>query len=550
MKWKCKKLIGLMLGVSMMASSLVGCAMGSTDDTTTDSVKETKGGTAEAENETASDLEPMEISVAYWGIQEYFDDANAENDTIFDDLCKKFNISIKPMGVTWNDYQEKNKVWAASGSLPDIFVDALLTDNNALYQTWAKQGIIKEIPSDLSQYPNLSTVMGMDSVKAMSVDGKYYMIPRGNDPTASSSEAAGMSRPILYRKDWAAEAGYTQTPKTYEEMVEMIAAMQEKHPDAAGLSTNNIYYLATLALDIFPEYSNEGAWVYENEQWAPAYTSERVIPYIERLQKLYADGILDPDFMTQKDGDALSKFVSGHACAMFVGSFTGSVSTFMESNPEVANLSDALAFIPPFTTEDGNAYVYANTPYWSETYISASVDDAKLERILMLLDYMYSHEYATLVNNGIEGVDWERTETGNVSLLDESETLGDKYPVTSGIGYLASWFGGFDQSEDVVTSANPALGQFQTIYREMAAYETENCVAAPINFDVFLMVNDKKAEISSLGKEFVEKVNNTVIDGSDARLGWEAIIKDFEKKGLNEAIESVTQQAKEAGVEP
>lgn len=81
--------------------------------------------------EEGADLEPMEISVALWGIQEGFDAANAVNDTIFNDLCEKFNITINPVSVTWNDYQEKNKVWAASGSLPDLFCDALATDNNA-----------------------------------------------------------------------------------------------------------------------------------------------------------------------------------------------------------------------------------------------------------------------------------------------------------------------------------------------------------------------------------------------------------------------------------
>lgn len=535
LKGKWRRILAVILGTAMLTGLVAGCGAGTEDDTQT--------GT-----ETSGELEHMEISVALWGIQEGFDAQNAADDTIFNDLCEKFNVTITPVGVTWNDYQEKNKVLAASGSLPDVFCDALVTDNNGLYQTWAKQGIIKEIPSDLSEYENLNTIMSMDSVQAVAIDGKQYMIPRGIDPSTSASEASGMDREIMYRKDWAEEAGYTEAPQTYEEFVEMLAAMKENHPEAVGLTANSIHYLATLSLDIFPEYINEGAWIYEDGQWIPAYASDQVVPYIERMQELYESGILDPDFMTQKDGDAIGKFHSGNACAILGGDFNPT--TFMEANPDVENVSDALGFITPFAAEDGNCYVYANTPYWSETYINAAVDDAKLERILMLLDYMYSHEYASLVKNGIEGVDWEEQDGEKVSLLGEDESLSDRYPITNSIGWLASWFTGFDQSGDLVTSANPDIAQYNELFNSTYEYEMENCLPAPINFDVFLMSNEAKTEISSLGSEFVEKADNLIVSGEDAQSGWEAIIKDFESKGLTEAVESVTAQAEDQGIEP
>lgn len=552
-KGKWRKMLAAALGMSVIASTLAGCGGTGGQDSQTSTVQEEnvseETGAEQGEKVSgATELEPMEITVSIWGIQEGFDAQNAVNDTIFNDLCEKFNVTITPIGVTWNDYQEKNKVWAASGSLPDIFCDSLVTDNNGLYRTWAQQGLLKEIPADLSAYPNLNTIMNMSSVKAVAIDGKHYMIPRGIDPTTAATEASGMDREIMYRKDWAAEAGYTEEPKTYEEFVEMLKAMKANHPEATALAANSIHYLATLALDIMPEYINEGAWVFENEQWIPAYASERVIPYIERMQKLYADGILDPDFMTQKDGDAIGKFHSGYACAILGGEFNPV--TFMEANSDVENLSDALGFITPFPAEDGNCYVYANTPYWSESFISAAVDDAKLERILMILDYMYSHEYGILVKNGIEGVDWEEKDGNKVSLLSEEENLSDKYPITSSIGWLSSWFTGFDQSGDKVVSANPAIAQYDELFNAAYEYEMENCKAAPINFEVFLMSNEDKIEISSMGSEFVEKANVLIANGEDAKTGWEKIIDELNGKGLGTAIESVTAQAQQEGIQP
>jgi putative aldouronate transport system substrate-binding protein len=360
---------------------------------------------------------------------------------------------------------------------------------------------------------------------------------------AAGSGMSGMSRAVMYRKDWAQEAGYTEAPTSFEELVEMIQAMMANHPEAAGIVANNSDYLATLALDLMPEYANINSWVYENDQWIPCYASERVLPYLERMQQLYADGILDPDFITQKDGDAIAKFTSGYACVSLGGEFNPT--TFMEANQDVENLEDALGFILPFASEDGNSYVFTSTPYWSETFINAAVDDEKLERILMVLDYMYSEEYISQLMNGIEGVDWEEQDGEKVSLMSEDESLSDKYPITSSFGYLASWGYG-----DSVISSNPSQASYTRLYDETEDYELANMSAAPINFAVLLMNNEEKTAISNLSSDFIDKANNIIISSNEARTEWETVIEEFNGKGLQEAIESVTAQAAEEGIQP
>lgn len=553
---KIKLTVKSLAAVLSAALLLTGCASAGSTATTAGAAATDSAATAgaadagadtTAASTTADNSEKITLTVAYWGIQDAFNAENADSDTIYQQLCQQLNIEISPIEVTWNDYSEKNKVWAASSTLPDVFVDALATDNFGLYKNWAEQGIIKELPTDLSAYANLDTLFSLDSVQALALDGKFYMIPRGGDLTQSVSEASGMSRAVMYRKDWAAEAGYDSAPETYDELVEMVKAMQANHPDAVGIAMNSTAYMGTLALDIFPELANPSSWVYENDQWMPSYVSEKTIPYLERLQSLYQEGLLDPDFITQKDGDGIGKFMSGKACVMLGGDFDPEV--FMESNTDVTSFTDAFGFILPFAAEDGNAYVYTSTPYWSESYISAQVDDAKLDRILQLLDYMYSHEYATLLNNGIEGVDWEKTDDGNVSLLTDT-TLGDKYPITASIGYLASWHTGYELSGDSVTSSNEVIASYNTLKNETAKYESENAVAAPINFDVFLMNNDAKTNISSLWQDYQAYANNIIIGDEDPATAHANMISEFNSKGLQEAIASVTSQASSEGIQP
>ncbi len=108
-----------------------------------------------------------------WGIQDGFNAPGAKEDKIFNDLQSKFNVSIDPVQITWNDWEEKLKVWAASNQLPDIFPNAL-AGNLGMYKTWAKQGVIKALPDDLSKYPNIKRVMA-SSVSSAAESGREVL---------------------------------------------------------------------------------------------------------------------------------------------------------------------------------------------------------------------------------------------------------------------------------------------------------------------------------------------------------------------------------------
>ena len=174
MKWKQKARLGVALLIAVV-SVLAGCGKASEQSNHTSPSPDVS-----ANEPGSADLsKQIELSIAAWDIQTNFEKPNAKNDVIYDDIAKKFNITIKPVQITWNDWAEKVKVWAASKQLPDIFANSLATDNTALYESWAKQGVIKAIPDDLSAYPNLQKLLSLPSVQPLKVDGKFYMIPRG-----------------------------------------------------------------------------------------------------------------------------------------------------------------------------------------------------------------------------------------------------------------------------------------------------------------------------------------------------------------------------------
>ncbi|MFD0692669.1 extracellular solute-binding protein [Paenibacillus sp. GCM10027628] len=523
----------------LAGTALSACGNGESKSATTPSA------TAQQKSDGSAMSKTLELSAAAWDIQSGFDAPNAKNDAIYNDLAKKFNVTIKPVQITWNDWQDKAKVWAASNQLPDMFVDALATDNTALYETWAKQGVIKAIPDDLSAYPNLKNLFSLPSVQPLKVDGKFYMIPRGN----ATVTPVTMARPIRYRKDWAEEAGFTKDPATFDEFMAMTKAVMKKHSGIAGLEVNGKPYLLTQFLGSFPELSEPKNWVNENGKWIPAFTSEKAYTGIQQLRTLFADGILDKDFAIQKDADGANKFVSGQSFAFYgLDGLTDELyAQFVKANPGVSP-SKALGYLNIWPAPDGQRYYFNGPPYWSETYFPASLSDEKFKRALQLMDYLVSPEFQLLRDNGIENVDYKVENGQSISLLKENAKLVDKYPITDkSLAYLGTWEGPLYSGKKVVNSdpEQAALTKLQVDSNKK--FLTEN-KPAPINFDIFLMSTPAKNKITGLSNNIIDDMVKVMLGTGDPVAQWKEIVKGYDAKGVQDAIKEVNDEAAKRGI--
>ncbi len=499
-------------------------------------------GTASSGN---AETKKLEISIAAWDISTGFEAPNAANDTINNDLESDLNISIKPIKITWNDWMDKVKVWAASNQLPDIFVNAIANDNPGLYQTWARQGVIKALPDDLSAYPNLQKIISLPSVQPLKVDGKFYMIPR---MTYSDSSNWVLDRAIRYRKDWAAEAGYTSDPASFEEFVKMTQAVMAKHPGTTGISLNNKTFLMTQFLGSFPEFTNTRSWVKEEGKWIPSYASAKTYTGIQQLRTLYTDGILDKDFAIQKDADGVSKFLAGQSFAVYglPSMTTDQLNQFQQANPSVS-ASEAIGYMNIWPAADGKRYTFVETPYWSETYFSNNLDETKFERALELMDYLVSDEYFKKSQNGIEGTDYKIEDGKAISLLNDDEFIGDKYPITKYLAFLGKWNNEFAYTGQKVVNTNPEMAKIdQDVVDTYNKFKAED-TPAPINFDVMLLSTPAKNKLGSLN--VVDDIVNVIISTEDPVVQWKAIVEGYNAKGLQDAIKEVNEEVAKQGIE-
>jgi putative aldouronate transport system substrate-binding protein len=491
-------------------------------------------------SQQSANKENITLSVAVWDIQTGFNDPNAKKDTIQNNLQKKLNITIKPIQITWNDWQDKMKIWGASNQLPDLIANLL---DPALYNTFAKQGIIKAIPTDLSKYPNIKSVLSLSDVQSKKLNGKFYFIPRGS--SNGDAYQACLSRVFVYRKDWLKEVGLSE-PQSFDEYVKAAKAVLKKHPDAVGLSINTKNYLSEVFLWSFPQAALDSSWVKENGTWIPSYASEQTYTGIKQLRTLYTEGILDKDFAIQKDADGTLKFQNGKAFSCFIAN---SFKPEQYAPTNKTTINDSIAFMMPFPTADGKRYSFNGTSYWSETYLNNKMDAKKTDRALQLMDYMLSNEYITMRSNGIQNVDWKISNGKAVSLLSQDTNLSKKYPVTDKFSWLGSWSGVPAWSSSHVFSANTDIAAYDKLYNaDTYKRYQKNTVVTPINFNVMLMSTPLKDKADTYRVQQVDELIKVIIGKDDAVTMWKSAIDSLKAKGLDKAIKETNEYVKKLDI--
>ncbi len=488
-----------------------------------------------------------DISIGYWDI----DNAVGTYDELLRAIEDKFNISISPVSVSWGDYLERYLIMASTGKLPNVF-SANVT-RSSTYWDWAKQGIIRALPQNLEQHGNVVKALSLDEAKLLEIDGKYYCIPR----TAFADEDLSYSDVgLLIRRDWMEALGI-ENPQNFEEFSEMLTRFALEDPDGngvddtSGLSVNNRYALGKWVILTLHADFNTYSWVKRDGEYIPSFMTEDFLDIITALDYMYETKALDQDFAIQRVNEATSKFAKGELGALEYKSSPSAVSTVKELWNEYQpgkDFDECVDLLPVFPSLDGNTYRNVSISYWSESLISSSVDDGKMERILSLYDYLMSAEGTQLAKYGIEGKDFNNTGDGvKITRTKNSEgdgymPLDEIYPSASYLSTLASW--GVSKQDFLPNESN------NFVYGEDVATMCYDYMEWTFNNTV---VMDRPVEfmtLASMGNnEFtsdrvIDDITRVILSSDDAMAAWQNIVAGYEDEGINEMIADMNELAK------
>lgn len=521
---RAKKWLSMGLGAAMLISTMGTSALAEAAET--------------CQTKDYSQEDTVEISLAVWNVG----DAFSAQDDVLKAVEEKFNVKFVPENITWDDYTEKIQLWAASGSLPDVFVGAFRTTSN--FRKWAQEGLLKEIPEDLSFYPTLNEYLNSEEKNTCMVDGKVYCIFR---QTFAEQSANARQTSVAYRWDLAQAAGITEEPQTWEEFDAMIQAIIAADPDGTNIQGATLTGYDKLTTAFLP-YSNAAGcvagtafyWVDNGDgTYVPAYIAgenigDNTLPALQLLRSFYENGTIEADVALSSKENAQQKFLNGQSAAL-IGTGAGDAWTNVgEYWTEIhgGNYWEDVKFLDLMPDQNGE-YAFAMADYaWSETYINYNVDDEKLERILAVYDYLLTDEGAFMGTYGMEGTTFEFNEEGAVE-IKEGVTVNEVYPSTDVFSILVRWNPNtYDFRFPAVTIAPNECKEADDRVQERARtfvtpeYDYEyTSIFQTLDSGVSLNVNDDILNITT-GDRPVEEM-------------WQEIIANYQNQGLDSAIEQV-----------
>lgn len=487
----------------------------------------------------------LDISLAYWQIDGFLN--RREEDKVLEILEDKFNITIVPQNITWDDYYNKLRLWAETGELPDLFVGANRQGKD--YYQWINQGLLHEIPDDLSDYPNLEEYLNNPEKESCMVDGKTYCIFR---QTYSEQAETVKDRTIAYRWDLAQKAGIKEEPKNWDEFRAMIQAIIKKDSEGTGIggmtAKNYSMLMGVLFTYSIPLASAGGSsyyWVPKGKDYyVPAlFAGEKLgddaVPTWVLARDMYTEGTIEQDIFLTTTAQAEEKFLMGRSAAFCFDGGIGN-SNFYENIVQYwkqihgRDFLEDVKFLDLMPSVTGELYYPIWGRAWSESYINANVSDEKLERILALYDYMLSEEGMLLTKFGIEGDTYRLEEDGDVVLLGE-KAPSDVYPSIGMLASLVCWnYGNQDPSrfpntvpeeyvrldeERVEIARNCEIPKYNYEYTKKVS-QMDDCIVIDID-NIFQRI--------VLGKEPVKRI-------------WNKIIEEYKDMGLRKMIQKVNHQ--------
>ena len=484
--------------------------------------------------------DPVEISIAIWGADEAF----SNSDAVLDQIKDKLNITIKPVNVTWDDYTEKVQLWASSGSLPDVFIGAQRT--TSIYPQWADQGVIHEIPEDLSAYPVLEEYLSGDAAQEAKIDGKLYCLPRQTYP---SQEWTANDRMILYRWDLAQKAGITEEPTNWDEFQTMIKAIMEADPDQTSIGgmtavtpTLTAGVIMPYASPIVVENGSTFKWELDETDnlYKPAFMIEDMVAGYQLARDMYNSGVIEKDIVLVSGDQGKDKFLQGKSAAIVCsGGYENLYSSVGRYWKEIhgTEYTDDVKVLNLMPDVNGNPSYFAASSYaWSESYINAAVDDEKLDAILRLWDYLLSDEGSFLAVYGPEGELYDFDEDGKVVMKDDTTVVSDYYPSTGALGILARW--NPSCYDDRYVASAPA----EYIEKDLPRVEQAAQVVLP-EFNTACT-----EQVMKQGITFTFDSDNdflTIMTGEQpVEEMWNEILEGYEEDGLSDMIEKVNEGLK------
>ena len=425
---KGKKVLSLLCAVTMATTLLAGCGGTKTDSKGSAAGSASGAGTSSAKasstaSKAAADTSKhVDITIGGLNLKDT-DEANWPTETV-EELEKKFNCSIKFKG-----YQKDSLNLDLSGENTTDIVQ--INEDNIDGVLRGKHAVNLEDYKAIDAFTFRNNVM--KNFKSDDSKGQYFVTPHVT--TDNVEETFGAILPFGYAVRWDLykEIGSPKITND-DEYIAALKKMKEKYPKTeSGDETYaySIYNDAKLHAYFHKGCLSEGYVNLEgglyvqnvktNELVSDIYDVDeggKVTPFwagVKFYNKLYREGLLDPDAFITKGEDIREKYSKGQYLGGQNNWYFGDYNS--NERKKDPNTLKEFVLLPSYMG-------WANEPNkagWSGKYYFVSSHSPNIERAVMVLDYLQSPEASRDTNSGVESR-WE-VKDGKAVLKDDTKTI-------------------------------------------------------------------------------------------------------------------------------
>lgn len=553
---KLKKVGVMLLAVSLMTGVLSGC--GNDNNTPTNSDNNSSDQNNGDENGSGDDV----VELTFYNADGQED---PWTDPVAQELTKKTGVKLKTDYPVGSDTQ-RIALMIAEQKFPDMIYAK--GDAGSLIDA----GALIDMTDLIEQYgPNIKKLYGdeFDKLKHSEEDPSIYQLSSyaKGGTSYKSSGTAQMQWAVLKENDY-------KVPETLDEFETMIKDYIKAHPktedgmDMIGLTLSASDWHWQITLGNPAGYIAEGApdngqWLIDGDYNATyKFRSEKIRNYFKWLNKLYNNGILDPEFATQTHDDYIAKISSGRVVALLDTDWDYQDG---EKILKADGKMDLTYCGLPFTADKDTkapSLMYQGLPVGQGVGITTACKNP--EAAIKYLDYLCSDEGQVLVNWGIEGTNYFLDEDGKRYRKEEeiNECNNNKdYQKTTGVGFHNYPFPCYGVGVEDSTGSTYTTDSRDSVIAEYDEEQKAACAAWNVDLlvDIFpqssefetpkyspIWAYSKPVEFDEIGNKLDEIAQADLIGcviGKEADFdkSYDKMISDLEKSGMKDAEEMLTE---------
>ncbi|MCR5032614.1 MAG: extracellular solute-binding protein [Lachnospiraceae bacterium] len=547
-----KRVLAGLFAVCLMATSLAGCGSSEGGEASGAAAQQTESQADTAEKTVEQEAAESSTSASKYQTTygskmfddvtitvELFDRSNApEGSTITDNRWTKYvNEQMNKVGITvefvpvprWDEV-EKMQTMVAGQTAPDI----TLTYTYAYAEDYFNQGGIWDLSEFIDgddQALNMKAYIGDDTLNiGRNADGALYGIVAKRATTAKSN--------FFLRKDWMDALGL-QTPTTPDELHDVLYKMVHENPDGR----NDVCGIVWNAWNLRKAFSKIAGDPIETniastEDSIQDYYDPGMKDYYRYMNRLYNDGILNPEYYTLSEDNFKSLFVTGAVAFMEysvnanVDVLRGSLLKTLQENVPTA---DVVSIPPLKNVNDGKQYSAAYASGGLIAFCPKTADEEKVEACMTYLDWMCTKEGGFTIYHGFEGEHFDFD--GNIPVVKDAEYnatdkdwLRTDLFLTGNQGYFAT-----------VDDFNACTSKEAPGYESYVVANYENALIGTVDHDSVYTspsTSDHIADLTSVHDEYATTLITCAPGDFDAN--WDEYIDELKKVDVETIIQERT----------